>query len=92
MASVKASQLSAEPYANYMRKRTDKRRRKQVAYISKQLRQLMNVQAEFKKRRSAAIADAEVPSLAVQEYVQHEAFVESIVAVELLRVLRRLES
>ena len=92
LLSQTGSFKSCKPYANYVRKRTRKHRCKQVASIAKQLKQLKDVETAFKVRRSAAIADAEVPSLVVQQYLQHEVFMESVISSELLRVLRNLES
>ena len=67
-ASLSVSLRSAEPYANYMRKRTSKQRRKKATLISKQLQQCKDLEAAFRARRAEAIASAEAPSLVVQQY------------------------
>ena len=92
VSSLECNCRSAEPYANYMRKRTRKRRCKQVAFIARQLKKLKDVRAQFNARKSAAIASAEVPSVVVQQYLEKEVFMESLINVELVQVLHRLES
>ena len=73
------------------RKREQKQRHKQVQFIQKQLMQLKDVEAEFARRKSIAVADAEAPQLVVEQYKEHGLFVESLVSIELRKVLERLE-
>ena len=73
------------------RKREQKQRHKQVQFIHKQLRQLKDVEEEFARRKSVAVANAEAPQLIVEQYKEHGLFVESLVSIELRNVLERLE-
>ena len=61
-----------------------------MQFIQKQLQQLKDVEDEFARRKLIAVADAEAPQLVVEQFKEHCQFVESLVSIELRKVLERL--
>ena len=62
-----------------------------MQFIQKQLQQLKDVEEEFARRKSVAVADAEAPQLVVEQFKERGQFLESLVSIELRNVLERLE-